>query len=73
MAWENELGDKLFRENMQNVAPTGIIQYYNLVIQSGSGATITDVEGKQYIDLLGSASSANIGHNHPHLVEALQD
>ena len=72
MVWENKLGDQLFHENMNNIAPTGIIQYYNLVIKEARGAAVTDVAGKQYIDLLGSASAANIGHNHPHLTEALK-
>lgn len=72
MAWENKLGDQLFHQNMDNVAPTGIIQYYNLVIKTAQGATVTDVAGKQYIDLLGSASAANIGHNHPHLTAAIK-
>lgn len=72
MAWENDLGDQLFHQNMDNVAPTGIIQYYNLVVKEARGAEVTDVEGKQYIDLLGSASAMNVGHNHPHVVEAMQ-
>lgn len=67
-----DLGDQLFHENMNNVAPTGIVQYYNLVIKSAQGAEVTDVEGKQYIDLLGSASAMNVGHNHPHVVAAMK-
>lgn len=72
MAWENDLGDQLFHKNMNNVAPTGIVQYYNLVIKSAQGAEVTDVAGKQYIDLLGSASAMNVGHNHPHVVAAMK-
>lgn len=49
------------------------IKYYDIVIDHGHGAIITDVEGNDYIDLLASASSTNTGHAHPRIVEAIQD
>lgn len=49
------------------------MKYYNIVIRSGSGAVVTDVDGNDYIDLLASASSTNTGHAHPHIVKAIQD
>ncbi len=52
MAWENELGDQLFHQHQKYLAPTGLIQYYNLVIDHATGAEVFDVEGKRYIDLL---------------------
>ncbi|MCH3922781.1 aspartate aminotransferase family protein [Limosilactobacillus sp.] len=72
MAWENTLGDQLVHENHQNIAETQLIQYFNLVIKSARGSIVTDVEGKKYIDLLGSDSAMNIGHNHPKVVEAMK-
>ena len=38
-----------------------------------SGATITDVEGKPYLDFFAGAGALNYGHNHPHLKETLLD
>lgn len=49
------------------------VQYYPIVMKSGHGATITDADGRDYIDLLASASATNTGHSHPHVVKAIQD
>ena len=49
------------------------IKYYDIVIDHGHGAIITDVEGNDYIDLLASVSSTNTGHAHPRIVKAIQD
>lgn len=49
------------------------IKYYDIVIDHGHGAIITDVEGHDYIDLLASASSTNTGHAHPRIVKAIAD
>ncbi len=49
------------------------IKYFDMVIESGEGAILKDVEGNEYIDLLASASSTNTGHSHPHVVEAIAE
>jgi glutamate-1-semialdehyde 2,1-aminomutase len=41
-------------------------------IASGSGATITDVDGRTYTDYLASWGPLILGHAHPRIVEALQ-
>jgi len=40
---------------------------------SARGAWITDVEGKQYVDLVGSWGPMILGHAHPEVVAAVQD
>lgn len=40
-----------------------------VVIASGEGAWVTDVEGKRYLDCLAGYSALNFGHSHPQLVE----
>ena len=47
------------------------VRYFPLVVQEGTGATVTDVNGKVYIDLLASAAVNNTGHAHPRVVEAI--
>ena len=37
------------------------------------GATVTDVDGNEYIDWTSGVLAANIGHSHPHWVKAVQD
>jgi ornithine--oxo-acid transaminase len=41
-----------------------------VVIASGSGAWVTDVDGKRYLDCLAAYSALNFGHGHPALVTA---
>ncbi len=41
-------------------------------IASGSGARIRDVEGKEYIDYVGSWGPLILGHAHPEVVDAVQ-
>ena len=40
---------------------------------SASGAYVTDVEGREYVDLVGSWGPAILGHAHPAVVRAVQD
>ena len=46
--------------------------YYPLpvVISEASGAWVTDVDGRRYLDCLAGYSALNFGHRHPALVEA---
>jgi 4-aminobutyrate aminotransferase/(S)-3-amino-2-methylpropionate transaminase len=44
-----------------------------VVIDRGEGATLTDVDGNTFIDFTGGVGCLNVGHAHPHVVEAVQD
>lgn len=44
-----------------------------VVIATGEGSWVTDVEGKRYLDLLSAYSALNFGHGHPALVTAARD
>ena len=39
-----------------------------VVLSEGSGAWVTDVEGRRYLDCLAGYSALNFGHGHPRLV-----
>jgi ornithine--oxo-acid transaminase len=41
----------------------------SVVLASGEGAWVTDVDGNRYLDLLSAYSALNFGHCHPRLVE----
>jgi 4-aminobutyrate aminotransferase/(S)-3-amino-2-methylpropionate transaminase len=47
--------------------------YLPLVVESGSGATITDVDGNTFIDFTGGVGVLNVGHSHPRVVAAAQE
>lgn len=63
---------KVIEHDKKYFAKAGRIPYYPLVIESAHGATLTDVNGKSYIDLLSSASSQNVGHTPKKVVEAIK-
>jgi ornithine--oxo-acid transaminase len=43
-----------------------------VVVSSASGAWVTDVEGRCYLDMLAGYSALNFGHRHPRLIAAAQ-
>jgi len=43
-----------------------------LEIVKASGCKLFDVNGKEYIDLIGGISVCNVGHRHPKVVEAIK-
>jgi 2,2-dialkylglycine decarboxylase (pyruvate) len=47
-------------------------EYELPVIRSARGATITDVDGKEYIDFSSGQMCATIGHNHPRIAAAIR-
>ncbi|MBT9163152.1 MAG: Isoleucine 2-epimerase [Chloroflexi bacterium] len=53
------------------IPPAFRVSYFPLVVQEGTGATVTDVDGRVYIDLLASAAVSNTGHAHPRVVDAI--
>src|SRR5215218_3300944 len=42
----------------------------DVVVAEGSGATVVDTAGREYLDFLAAYSATNFGHRHPVLVEA---
>ena len=44
-----------------------------IALSHGQGVWVWDVNGKKYLDGLGSIAVNTLGHNHPRLVPALQD
>ncbi len=44
-----------------------------IFIESGDGAMLLDVDGKEYIDYVGSWGAMILGHKHPAVMQALED
>ena len=63
----------LFDEEHQFIAPglQKIALLSELAIDHGSGATLTDVDGRTYLDLNAGVSVASLGHAHPRYIAAL--
>ena len=47
--------------------------YLPIVAAEAHGATLTDVDGNTFIDFTGGVGVLNVGHTHPHVVEAVQE
>ncbi len=69
--------DALFKEAKKYI-PGGVnspVRSYNSVggtpkfIENGKGAVITDAEGNEYIDYVGSFGPAILGHSHPKVID----
>src|SRR5258706_14558941 len=46
--------------------------YLPVVVESGRGALLTDVDGNTFIDFTGGVGCLNVGHAHPRVTEAVQ-
>lgn len=64
--------NELMAKDDQYFAKAGRVYYYPLLIDHAQGTTLVDINGKEYIDLLASASSLNVGHTPPKVVAAIQ-
>ena len=61
------------RADRERYLPRGVYTYHPVFPASGSGATITDVDGEQYLDFAGGIGVMNVGHSHPAVVAAIRD
>ncbi len=48
-----------------------LIVHEPVIADRARGATITDVDGNTFVDFVGGVGVANVGHNHPRVVEAI--
>lgn len=48
-------------------------RYLPLAIREAHGVEVTDVEGNTYYDCLAGAGTLHLGHNHPVVIDAIED
>ena len=65
MASNSEI-QTLWQENLQNNYGTP-----SITLTHGKGASVWDVEGKEYLDFLGGIATNILGHAHPKVVSAI--
>ena len=46
---------------------------FPLVAATARGATVTDLDGNTFLDFAGGVGCLNVGHSHPHVVQAAQE
>jgi len=49
------------------------VRFYPLVVESGKGCIIRDVDGNEYIDFNSGLACLNVGHCHPKVVSAIKE
>ncbi|HEY8170726.1 MAG TPA: aminotransferase class III-fold pyridoxal phosphate-dependent enzyme [Candidatus Limnocylindria bacterium] len=54
------------------VASPSLTRAYPLVAESGSGLTVTDVDGNRFLDFAAGIAVCSTGHSHPKVVAAIQ-
>ena len=59
---------QLFLNHVGQTSPSPV----GLEIVKAEGCKLWDVNGKEYIDLIGGISVCNIGHRHPKVIEAIK-
>ena len=67
----NFAGELIDRRN--KCIPQGPFNITPAFIEKASGAVMTDVDGKEYIDFAGGIGVNNVGHSHPRVVKAIKD
>src|SRR5437899_2727117 len=71
-AWPGARSKDLHKDR-ERYLPRGISSSMPVFASSGSGATLTDVDGNQYIDFATGISVMNVGHGHPLVLKAIRD
>jgi 4-aminobutyrate aminotransferase / (S)-3-amino-2-methylpropionate transaminase / 5-aminovalerate transaminase len=60
-------------ERKERVVADPLGLYLPIVIADGKGATVTDVDGNNFVDFAGGVGCLNVGHAHPRVVAAVQE
>ena len=77
MSDRREVGPRsreIVAREQRHIAPgyQGLAQYAGLAMARGSGCTLVDEDGHEYIDFMAGIGVGSVGHCHPDYVEALK-
>src|SRR5699024_12535537 len=65
-----QLSSKALQEKRQTYIPRGVSNGNINIADVAKGATIYDVDGREWIDFAGAIGPLNVGHSHPKVTEA---
>jgi len=63
---------ELAKKDERLISPS-YVRFYPLVVESGKGCIVMDVDGNEYIDLNSGLACLNVGHNHPKVIAAIKN
>lgn len=62
----------ILKRDAEVISPS-MVRFYPLVVDSGEGCIIRDVDGNEFIDFNSGIACLNVGHRHPKVVEAIKN
>lgn len=66
------MSNKEFHQRRLSATPRGVGVMCDFFVRNAQNATLTDVEGNDYIDFAAGIAVLNTGHRHPELVAAVE-
>jgi 4-aminobutyrate aminotransferase len=63
---------ELIKKDERVISPS-YVRFYPLVVESGNGCIVKDVDGNEYIDFNSGLACLNVGQCHPKVVEAIKN
>ncbi|MGB9853222.1 MAG: acetyl ornithine aminotransferase family protein [Candidatus Bathyarchaeales archaeon] len=63
---------ELVKRDYRVISPS-YLRFYPLVVESGKGCIVRDVDGNEYIDFNSGLACLNVGQCHPKVVEAIKN
>lgn len=62
---------EMLAQDAATIGENNKVRFYPLVADHGAGASITDVDGRDYVDFTAGWAVANTGYAHPRVAEAI--
>ena len=63
----------ILKRDQDAIGTTFKIRFYPLVVERARGATVVDVDGREYLDFNAGWAVANTGYGHPLVMQAIRD
>ena len=60
-------------ELRERYVPAAYALHHTIIARQGLGATVTDTDGRTYLDFAGGVAVLNVGHRHPRIAAALHN
>ena len=65
--------NKNYKKKEKNMYLKGVSNGNLNIAHHASGATVIDIDGKEWIDFAGAIGTLNVGHSHPKVTEAVKN
>nr|WP_304214880.1 4-aminobutyrate--2-oxoglutarate transaminase [Fredinandcohnia onubensis] len=67
------INTKELQEKREKYVPKGVSNGNLNIAHKATGATITDIDGNEWIDFASAIGTLNVGHSHPKVTEAVKE